>query len=79
MVNGKLFRQYYSEIKTLSDIHVYLINADEATYKYMVSSSLQRMTGFIPFAEPVMVYSNVPNGYGIIGSYSVVVKSISYK
>ena len=54
-----------------SVIDIYLINADEHSYKYFYSTKMQISSKFNPFSEPVMVYSNITNGYGIIGSYSV--------
>lgn len=39
-------------------------------YHYYISRELQEYTGDSPFAEPVPVYNNVQNGYGIFGGYS---------
>jgi|GEM_PF-5404707 hypothetical protein len=64
-----LFGDNYSYSTNFLDI--YLINADEHSFKYFYSTNKQINSKFNPFSEPVMIYSNIVNGYGIIGSYSV--------
>jgi hypothetical protein len=41
------------------------------TYLYFKSIDAQQGVDHLPFVEPVQVYSNVDNGVGIFGSYSV--------
>ncbi|PIF06628.1 MAG: hypothetical protein CSA36_00560 [Draconibacterium sp.] len=51
---------------------VQIINADKHYDKYMKSSIINRMkeTSDLPFYEPIQIYSNIENGYGIFGSYA---------
>ncbi|MFI5172633.1 MAG: DUF4249 domain-containing protein [Chitinophagales bacterium] len=42
-----------------------LNHLSEEYYKYIASSSLQSSTGENPFGEPVIVFSNIANGFGI--------------
>ena len=51
-------------------IEFYLFHLDESLYKYQLSLQKQINTGNSPFSEPVMVYNNIKNGYGICGSAS---------
>lgn len=39
----------------------------ESLYKYMTTSKIQTNTGDNPFGEPVVVFSNINNGFGIFG------------
>lgn len=48
-----------------------LLHVDEAYYNYAQSSALQYSTDGNPFAEPVIVYNNIEQGFGVIGSYVV--------
>lgn len=43
-------------------------NLTEDYYRYITTQTLQNMTGNSPFAEPVQVYSNIDNGFGIWGA-----------
>lgn len=52
------------------ELIVILKSMDEARYRYLRSHELQDWNEGNPFAEPVNVYSNVENGYGIFGGYS---------
>lgn len=49
---------------------VVLRNVDEAMYLYETTADLQDWNSDNPFAEPVPVFSNVENGYGVLGSYA---------
>lgn len=52
---------------------VHILNADEHYDKYLKTSILNRIkeTSDLPFFEPVQMYSNIQNGYGIFGSCAV--------
>lgn len=43
-------------------------NLSEAYYRFATTQNLQSMTGDSPFSEPVQVYSNIENGFGIWGA-----------
>ena len=49
---------------------VSLLSLTESTYKYLKSIETYRNVDGNPFAEPVQVYSNVENGFGIFGGQS---------
>jgi hypothetical protein len=48
---------------------IYVTKIDADSYKYF--KSLQNYTGEDPFSEPTLIYTNVPNGLGIVGSKQV--------
>ena len=49
----------------------------EAQYKHQVSRELQNWNDGNPFAEPVPVYNNIENGFGIFAGYSVDSKTVA--
>lgn len=49
---------------------VELANTSESYYRYELSSQLQYWTEDNPFAQPVTVYNNIENGFGIFGAYN---------
>jgi len=55
-------------------ISLYSISKDY--YLYAVTSQAQQNTNGSPFSEPVMVYNNIKNGYGIFAGASVYKDSI---
>lgn len=59
----------YSE-EPVKEYIVFLRSLDEAQYLYIRSTDLQSDTEGNPFAEPVPVYNNIENGYGIFASSS---------
>ncbi len=61
----------FDEKKQSGKLSIYLLSTDESAYKYFLSSRRQNYVRNSPFSEPVMVFSNVSNGYGIVGSYSI--------
>ncbi len=50
---------------------VSLMSLSEDYFKYKLSLEKYQETAGDPFAQPVQVYSNVENGFGIFGGYSV--------
>ncbi len=48
---------------------IYVSKIDADSYKYY--RSLQNYTGEDPFSEPSLIYTNVPNGLGLVGSQQV--------
>ena len=57
-------------------IHVELLSYSEDLYRYVVSTQLQFDTGNNPFAEPVIVFNNITNGFGIFAGQSANKRSI---
>jgi uncharacterized protein DUF4249 len=51
-------------------IEISLVNLTEAFYKYTISSELQYWNFDNPFAQPVIVYNNIQNGFGIFGGFN---------
>ncbi len=58
----------------------YLKSITQAYFTYLKSLGVYWETGGTenPFSEPVVIYSNVDNGYGILGGYSTDSTSITY-
>ncbi len=51
-------------------LKITLYSLSEEMYLYIVSLMAQQETSFSPFAEPVIVFNNIQNGYGIFAGYS---------
>jgi hypothetical protein len=58
---------------------VSLMSLSEDYFKYKLSLEKYQETAGDPFAQPVQVYSNVENGFGIFGGYSVYRDSIFFE
>jgi len=58
---------------------IVLRNINEAIYLYETTADLQDWYSGDPFSEPVPVYSNIENGYGVLGAYASDKKSLSLK
>ena len=54
----------------LSGMYLQVLHISEAYYEYLKSARLHDFTRDNPFAEPLNVYGNVENGYGIFAGYS---------
>jgi hypothetical protein len=52
-------------------------NCSKAYYQYYNSAALHFWNSDNPFAEPVHVYSNVENGYGLLGSFLAVTDTLA--
>jgi len=63
--NGRIYRPY---------LRVYRLTEDE--YRFLRSFRTYDNTSDNPFAEPVNVYSNINNGYGIFSAYTVAVDTL---
>ena len=50
--------------------YVHVLHLSETYYEYLKSARFHEFTQDNPFAEPMSVYSNVENGYGIFAGYS---------
>lgn len=75
----------FENTKKTMQVELYALNTDFITdprfeielkhvskdfYLFHVSSRLQQNTGDNPFGEPVVVYSNIENGFGIFAGFS---------
>lgn len=54
----------------MSKVNFRLESITESYYKYYESVNLQRAVEGDPFAQPVPIYNNIENGYGIFGGLS---------
>lgn len=52
------------------DVEILLINGSEAMYNYRLSYDRYINSNGDPFAQPVQVYSNVENGFGLFAGFS---------
>lgn len=64
------FLGQYQNPNEEASLLIILRNIDEAMYLYETTADLQDWNSDNPFAEPVPVYSNVKNGYGVLGAYA---------
>lgn len=53
-----------------AQVKIIFSSLSESYYNYATTSNLQHATSGDPFAQPVLVYSNIQNGLGIFGGYS---------
>ncbi len=68
-VNVKMSPNYWgTQAKVKYYIFFRLVNED--LYRYKTTSLLQNYTSGDPFAQPVKVYNNIDNGFGIFAGYS---------
>jgi hypothetical protein len=58
---------------------VSLLSLSEDYFKYKLTLEKYQETAGDPFAQPVQVYSNVENGFGIFGGYSVYRDSLFFE
>ncbi len=84
LFNGRIYNirvltylNYYNEeYEGKPKYHVVLGNTSESYYLYGLSAKLQYWTEGDPFAQPVQVYNNITNGYGILGAYIQATRSV---
>ena len=55
---------------------IFAFSLDKNFYLYSKSRQEQIQAGYTPFAQPVNVYTNVKNGFGVFGSYSIYTDSL---
>ncbi|MBI9035167.1 MAG: DUF4249 domain-containing protein [Bacteroidales bacterium] len=89
MFNGQVFtvkfagNEYYYDAVGVEQLMgegcIYFCSIDENFYKYMLSMHKKNSGDeFEFFTEPVQIFSNVENGLGLFGSYSLKKYSIDY-
>jgi hypothetical protein len=59
-----------SDVLTDATLHVQLLHTDEPYYQYHRSIRTASRSEGNPFAEPVLVYSNVTGGLGVFAAYN---------
>lgn len=60
-----------SLLNSADDVRVRVLRLSPELYRFAVSYQKQLLNQENPFAEPAQVYSNIQNGTGIFGGYSV--------
>lgn len=66
----QVFTESFYKQQPGAAIEFELLHLDRAGYNYLLSSDRQYNTEGNPFAEPAIVFNNIENGFGIIGSLS---------
>jgi hypothetical protein len=81
LFDGKLFDMKFEVLHDswgkMADtvlFRVDLYQVDKSYYQYAVSRQKYHHTQNNPFVEPVQVYSNVENGFGLVSAYAVIRK-----
>lgn len=71
--DGKVLTFTIQDIIAGGNSNQYFLNADEHYDKYIKTTLIKRMSenDDLPFYEPVQIYSNIENGYGIFGSCAI--------
>lgn len=70
-ISFNTFLPYYYDIQvTEIEVIVTLKEISEPLFNYQTTAALQNNLEGDPFAEPVPVFNNVENGYGVFGGYS---------
>ncbi len=57
-------------------LYIDLLSVSEDMYMYLLTSLTQQNSSNSPFSEPVMVFNNIENGYGIFAGYTIYQDSI---
>lgn len=57
-------------------VRVEVLSLSAELFQYQRSAELARYQLDNPFAEPVQIYSNIENGYGIFGAYNIASKTM---
>lgn len=69
LIKDYVYYAFGDETPDFSSLHIYIVKIDIDTYKYL--KSIQNINEEDPFSEPALIYSNVPQGLGLIGSQQV--------
>ena len=82
LINGdtyslKIFISKYNFEQDTNKVYFYLNSVSKDFYLYAVSYEKHINAIYDPFVEPVQVYENINNGYGIFTGYSSFVDSIT--
>jgi hypothetical protein len=73
--DGQLFL-FKAQMANPPDTRVYLFSVSEEYYNYYMQVGLQEKNKGDAFAQPVQVTSNIENGWGVFGGYTVASKSL---
>lgn len=68
---GSIWKPSYNpDYPVTNTLYAYLLNTDEHYYRYHQSLRNNYNVDGNPFAEPVLIYSNMNGGLGVFGSYN---------
>ncbi len=70
-IHAKAMSEYGMRFDKIKSIKVTLYSIDENYYNYQKTINMQENLGENPFAEPVVIVSNINNGLGVFGAYTV--------
>lgn len=68
--------EYYNFMEEVNTVDIYVNSISKEMYLYYLQLGKYSQSGSSFMAEPVMVYSNITNGLGIFGGYSISKSSI---
>jgi hypothetical protein len=57
-------------------VEVWALNCSKEFYLYNRSAQMASYSGYDPFSDPVMVYSNMTNGFGCFGAYRLSTRAV---
>jgi hypothetical protein len=83
LVDGKRVKINFSiqlyQLVSVDEIEVTVVlrEISHDLYKYKQTAGLQHSLNGDPFAEPVPVYNNVENGYGVFGAYQQTTSTVT--
>lgn len=70
-ISFNTYLPYYYDVQvTEMEVILTLKEISEPLFNYQTTAALQNNLEGNPFAEPVPVYNNIENGYGVFGGYS---------
>jgi hypothetical protein len=77
---GFIYKPSYSPQQPVtSTLYAYLLNTDEHYYRYHQSLMNNYNTDGNPFAEPVLIYSNIEGGLGVFAAYNRTTAAMALK
>ncbi len=68
-IYGSIYSYNYNPGINQLDLEIFIKTMDRHLYQYMKTYDLHYFAQDNPFAEPVIMYSNVEGGLGIVGGY----------
>jgi hypothetical protein len=69
-------QDYYGSNFEILDLQIEVLNISPDYFDYLSTSDLQGKTKSDPFSQPVQVFNNIKNGYGIFAGYSKTIYKI---
>jgi hypothetical protein len=70
---------YHQDSLTSALLDISVLNCSKEFYYYNKSVQESGIGSLNPFSDPVMVYTNIDNGYGCFGAYNAIHRSIQLR